>query len=58
MKNTLSLIILSTLISSVSFAQTNNTLRGKMLFLNSNKNPAQGVEIKGSIEKIERSNVV
>lgn len=39
-------------------AQSNNTLRGKILFLSSGKTPAIGVEISGLVEQSEQANSV
>jgi hypothetical protein len=48
-------IILILLPSIVLKAQQNHALRGKMLFLNSGKKPAIGVEISGSILRVEKA---
>lgn len=58
MKILISFIIICFLLNISLPAQNNNILRGKILFLSSGKKPAIGVEISGSIEKIENANSV
>ncbi|NNF36353.1 MAG: tetratricopeptide repeat protein [Saprospiraceae bacterium] len=38
--------------------QSNNTLRGKMLYLSSGKKPAVGVKLSGKIKNLESANIV
>ena len=58
MRSNLFLLVVCLLLNQCIYGQQNNTLRGKMLFLNSGKTPAVGVEISGSIKKIENANTV
>lgn len=55
-------IILTSIISVFLFitlsAQQNNTLKGKVLYLNSKKKPAVGVEVSGKIKQMENANIV
>lgn len=51
-------ILFAFLLSFPCLAQQNNMLRGKMLFLNSGKEPAIGVEIYGTIGGEEQTNLV
>lgn len=58
MKPQLFLVSLFFLIIQSASGQQNNLLRGKVLFLNSGKTPAVGVEVSGSIKGMEKANSV
>ncbi len=58
MKNPTPLICLCFLLNINLFGQQNNELRGKVLYMNSDKQPAVGVKIAGSIAEEEQANIV
>ena len=58
MKNIILLIGCNLLVTVGLTAQSNNTLRGEIRYMNSGKKPAVGVEIAGTTEADETANVV